>query len=145
MGAPYEMNGPYQTGDVYKCSLSRRTNGNGCSKLNLGIVSQNTTQCFTSESQHTLHKVTATIMKVQNLNKCACMYCIGVNMSACFSASVSVNIMVTCVRQKCGYHTNHSTFYYIFQWFMYISTCGLYRTSHHMLLHTGCTCVVLVR
>uniref|UniRef100_A0A7N6BY20 VWFA domain-containing protein n=1 Tax=Anabas testudineus TaxID=64144 RepID=A0A7N6BY20_ANATE len=44
VGAPYEMNGPYQTGDVYKCSLSKRTNGNGCSKLNLGIVSLNTTQ-----------------------------------------------------------------------------------------------------
>ncbi|XP_032373686.1 integrin alpha-11a isoform X2 [Etheostoma spectabile] len=39
VGAPYEMNGPYQTGDVYKCSLSRRTNGNGCSKLNLGRIS----------------------------------------------------------------------------------------------------------
>lgn len=52
MGAPYEMNGPYQTGDVYKCSLSRRTNGNGCSKLNLGIVSQNTF-FFTRESQDT--------------------------------------------------------------------------------------------
>lgn len=38
VGAPYEMNGPYQTGDVYKCSLSKRTNSNGCSKLNLGIV-----------------------------------------------------------------------------------------------------------
>ncbi|KAI4830955.1 hypothetical protein KUCAC02_002556, partial [Chaenocephalus aceratus] len=33
------MNGPYQTGDIYKCSLSRRTNGNGCSKLNLGRIS----------------------------------------------------------------------------------------------------------
>ncbi|XP_069561725.1 integrin alpha-11a [Brachyistius frenatus] len=33
------MNGPYQTGDVYKCSLSKRTNGNGCSKLNLGRIS----------------------------------------------------------------------------------------------------------
>ncbi|XP_034736538.1 integrin alpha-11a isoform X1 [Etheostoma cragini] len=39
VGAPYEMNGPYQTGDVYKCSLSTRTNGNGCSKLNLGRIS----------------------------------------------------------------------------------------------------------
>uniref|UniRef100_A0A8C3AS97 Integrin, alpha 11a n=1 Tax=Cyclopterus lumpus TaxID=8103 RepID=A0A8C3AS97_CYCLU len=39
VGAPYEMNGPYQTGDIYKCSLSRRTNGNGCSKLNLGRIS----------------------------------------------------------------------------------------------------------
>uniref|UniRef100_A0A3Q1FWC3 Integrin, alpha 11a n=1 Tax=Acanthochromis polyacanthus TaxID=80966 RepID=A0A3Q1FWC3_9TELE len=39
VGAPYEMNGPYQTGDVYKCSLSKRTNGNGCSKLNLGRIS----------------------------------------------------------------------------------------------------------
>ncbi|XP_075326413.1 integrin alpha-11a [Odontesthes bonariensis] len=33
------MNGPYQTGDVYKCSLSKRINGNGCSKLNLGRIS----------------------------------------------------------------------------------------------------------
>ncbi|KAM9860747.1 integrin alpha-11a isoform 2-T2 [Aulostomus maculatus] len=39
VGAPYEMNGPYQTGDVYKCSLSKRTNGNGCTKLNLGRIS----------------------------------------------------------------------------------------------------------
>ncbi|XP_029353980.1 integrin alpha-11a isoform X2 [Echeneis naucrates] len=39
VGAPYEMNGPYQTGDVYKCSLSKRTNGNSCSKLNLGRIS----------------------------------------------------------------------------------------------------------
>uniref|UniRef100_A0AAX7SPG3 VWFA domain-containing protein n=1 Tax=Astatotilapia calliptera TaxID=8154 RepID=A0AAX7SPG3_ASTCA len=38
VGAPYEMNGAYQTGDVYKCSLSKRTNGNGCAKLNLGAV-----------------------------------------------------------------------------------------------------------
>uniref|UniRef100_A0A673B933 VWFA domain-containing protein n=1 Tax=Sphaeramia orbicularis TaxID=375764 RepID=A0A673B933_9TELE len=41
VGAPYEMNGPYQTGDIYKCSLSKRINGNGCSKLNLGKVLQN--------------------------------------------------------------------------------------------------------
>uniref|UniRef100_A0A673B922 VWFA domain-containing protein n=1 Tax=Sphaeramia orbicularis TaxID=375764 RepID=A0A673B922_9TELE len=39
VGAPYEMNGPYQTGDIYKCSLSKRINGNGCSKLNLGRIS----------------------------------------------------------------------------------------------------------
>uniref|UniRef100_A0A669BBQ4 Integrin, alpha 11a n=1 Tax=Oreochromis niloticus TaxID=8128 RepID=A0A669BBQ4_ORENI len=39
VGAPYEMNGAYQTGDVYKCSLSKRTNGNGCAKLNLGRIS----------------------------------------------------------------------------------------------------------
>uniref|UniRef100_A0A3Q3M2Y7 Integrin, alpha 11a n=1 Tax=Mastacembelus armatus TaxID=205130 RepID=A0A3Q3M2Y7_9TELE len=39
VGAPYEMNGPYQTGDIYKCPLSKRTNGNGCSKLNLGRIS----------------------------------------------------------------------------------------------------------
>lgn len=38
VGAPYEMNGAYQTGDVYKCSLTKRTNGNGCTKLNLGKV-----------------------------------------------------------------------------------------------------------
>ncbi|XP_051919013.1 integrin alpha-11a isoform X1 [Hippocampus zosterae] len=39
VGAPYEMNGAYQTGDVYKCSLTKRTNGNGCTKLNLGRIS----------------------------------------------------------------------------------------------------------
>ncbi|XP_075875483.1 integrin alpha-11a [Nelusetta ayraudi] len=39
VGAPYEMNGPYQTGDVYKCSLRGRNNGNSCSKLNLGRIS----------------------------------------------------------------------------------------------------------
>ncbi|XP_033844801.2 integrin alpha-11a [Periophthalmus magnuspinnatus] len=39
VGAPYEMNGPYQTGDVYKCSLNKRINGNGCTKLNLGRIS----------------------------------------------------------------------------------------------------------
>lgn len=39
VGAPYEMNGPYQTGDVYKCSLHSRVNGNGCTKLNLGRIS----------------------------------------------------------------------------------------------------------
>lgn len=68
MGAPYEMNGPYQTGDVYKCSLSKRINGNGCSKLNLGIVSQNTTQL--------LHTVTVTILIVQHLDICVytCLY-----------------------------------------------------------------------
>ncbi|XP_061743040.1 integrin alpha-11a isoform X2 [Nerophis ophidion] len=33
------MNGAYQTGDVYKCSLTKRTNGNGCTKLNLGRIS----------------------------------------------------------------------------------------------------------
>uniref|UniRef100_A0A674NF41 Integrin, alpha 11a n=1 Tax=Takifugu rubripes TaxID=31033 RepID=A0A674NF41_TAKRU len=37
VGAPYEMNGPHQTGDVYKCSINRRNNG--CSKLNLGRIS----------------------------------------------------------------------------------------------------------
>ncbi|XP_011608268.1 integrin alpha-11a isoform X2 [Takifugu rubripes] len=31
------MNGPHQTGDVYKCSINRRNNG--CSKLNLGRIS----------------------------------------------------------------------------------------------------------
>uniref|UniRef100_A0A8C6WUI4 Integrin, alpha 11a n=1 Tax=Neogobius melanostomus TaxID=47308 RepID=A0A8C6WUI4_9GOBI len=39
VGAPYEMNGPYQTGDVFKCSLNQRVNGNGCTKLNLGRIS----------------------------------------------------------------------------------------------------------
>uniref|UniRef100_A0AAY4DWZ0 VWFA domain-containing protein n=1 Tax=Denticeps clupeoides TaxID=299321 RepID=A0AAY4DWZ0_9TELE len=38
VGAPYETNGPHQTGDVYKCPLSRRSNGS-CSKLNLGRIS----------------------------------------------------------------------------------------------------------
>uniref|UniRef100_A0A3P8VP66 Integrin, alpha 11a n=1 Tax=Cynoglossus semilaevis TaxID=244447 RepID=A0A3P8VP66_CYNSE len=37
VGAPYEMNGPYQTGDVYKCSLN--SNKHSCSKLNLGRIS----------------------------------------------------------------------------------------------------------
>lgn len=36
------MNGPHQTGDVYKCSINRRNNG--CSKLNLGTVPQHTAQ-----------------------------------------------------------------------------------------------------
>lgn len=40
VGAPNEMNGPYQTGDIYKCPLTKKNNGNGCSKLNLGTVSQ---------------------------------------------------------------------------------------------------------
>lgn len=35
------MNGPHQTGDVYKCSINRRNNG--CSKLNLGTVTQHST------------------------------------------------------------------------------------------------------
>lgn len=39
VGAPYEMNGPYQTGDIYKCSLNKRINGNSCTKLNLGRIS----------------------------------------------------------------------------------------------------------
>ncbi|KAF7212460.1 integrin alpha-11a isoform X1 [Nothobranchius furzeri] len=38
VGAPYEMTGSYQTGDVYKCSL-KQLNGNGCMKLNLGKIS----------------------------------------------------------------------------------------------------------
>lgn len=70
VGAPYEMNGPYQTGDVYKCSLNRRTNGNGCSKLNLGIVSQNTTR----KSQHSWHTVAVTVRNVQHLHECVCVY-----------------------------------------------------------------------
>jgi len=62
VGAPYEMNGPYQTGDVYKCSLSKRINGNGCSKLNLGTVLQNTTQFLPQHwKMHALHTVTETI------------------------------------------------------------------------------------
>ncbi|XP_062845604.1 integrin alpha-11a [Trichomycterus rosablanca] len=39
VGAPLETNGQHQTGDVYKCSLSRRTVGPSCTKLNLGKVS----------------------------------------------------------------------------------------------------------
>uniref|UniRef100_A0A8C5CFZ9 Integrin, alpha 11a n=1 Tax=Gadus morhua TaxID=8049 RepID=A0A8C5CFZ9_GADMO len=39
VGAPNEMNGPYQTGDIYKCPLSKKNNGNSCSKLNLGRIS----------------------------------------------------------------------------------------------------------
>ncbi|KAF4091000.1 hypothetical protein AMELA_G00032020 [Ameiurus melas] len=35
VGAPLETNGQHQTGDVYKCSLSRRTPGPSCTKLNL--------------------------------------------------------------------------------------------------------------
>ncbi|XP_018608039.2 integrin alpha-11a [Scleropages formosus] len=38
VGAPFETNGQYQTGDVYKCPLSKRSRG-GCSKLNLGRIS----------------------------------------------------------------------------------------------------------
>lgn len=59
---------------------------------------------------------------------------------ACFSRHVSVNIMMTCVRQKCGYHTMHSAFYYFFKQFMCISTCVICRKCYHMPLHTGCTC-----
>lgn len=39
VGAPLETNGQHQTGDVYKCSLSRRTPGPSCTKLNLGTLS----------------------------------------------------------------------------------------------------------
>ncbi|XP_053472974.1 integrin alpha-11a isoform X1 [Ictalurus furcatus] len=39
VGAPLETNGQHQTGDVYKCSLSRRTPGPSCTKLNLGKIS----------------------------------------------------------------------------------------------------------
>ncbi|XP_048886005.1 integrin alpha-11-like isoform X1 [Brienomyrus brachyistius] len=38
VGAPLETNGQYQTGDVYKCPVSRRSRGS-CSKLNLGRIS----------------------------------------------------------------------------------------------------------
>ncbi|KAL4613408.1 integrin alpha-11 [Arapaima gigas] len=37
VGAPFETNGQYQTGDVYKCPLGKRPRG--CSKLNLGRIS----------------------------------------------------------------------------------------------------------
>lgn len=50
------MTGPYQTGDVYKCSLSKRINGNGCSKLNLGIVLQNTSDFYYSSPTNTVLK-----------------------------------------------------------------------------------------
>ncbi|XP_076854585.1 integrin alpha-11a [Brachyhypopomus gauderio] len=39
VGAPLESNGQHQTGDVYKCPLSRRAAGPSCSKLNLGKIS----------------------------------------------------------------------------------------------------------
>ncbi|KAJ8406427.1 hypothetical protein AAFF_G00300010 [Aldrovandia affinis] len=38
VGAPLETNGPYQTGDIYKCPMTRRPNNN-CAKLNLGRIS----------------------------------------------------------------------------------------------------------
>ncbi|KAI1889416.1 hypothetical protein AGOR_G00162650 [Albula goreensis] len=38
VGAPLETNGLYQTGDIYKCPMSRRPNNN-CAKLNLGRIS----------------------------------------------------------------------------------------------------------
>ncbi|XP_031425218.1 integrin alpha-11a [Clupea harengus] len=38
VGAPLDHNGPHQTGDVYKCPLSKRSNGS-CTKLNLGRIS----------------------------------------------------------------------------------------------------------
>ncbi|KAL7980248.1 hypothetical protein Chor_001516 [Crotalus horridus] len=37
VGAPYEINGPQKTGDVYKCSVNGKANST-CSKLNLGRV-----------------------------------------------------------------------------------------------------------
>ncbi|XP_037390212.1 integrin alpha-11a [Pygocentrus nattereri] len=39
VGAPLETNGQHQTGDVYKCPLSRRAAGPSCTKLNLGKIS----------------------------------------------------------------------------------------------------------
>uniref|UniRef100_A0A3P8VRV2 Integrin, alpha 11a n=1 Tax=Cynoglossus semilaevis TaxID=244447 RepID=A0A3P8VRV2_CYNSE len=50
VGAPYEMNGPYQTGDVYKCSLN--SNKHSCSKLNLGRVSTTEPLWKTFVKQH---------------------------------------------------------------------------------------------
>ncbi|XP_066557311.1 integrin alpha-11 [Amia ocellicauda] len=38
VGAPFETNGQHQTGDIYKCPLNKKGNGN-CSKLNLGRIS----------------------------------------------------------------------------------------------------------
>uniref|UniRef100_A0A9J8D840 Integrin, alpha 11a n=1 Tax=Cyprinus carpio carpio TaxID=630221 RepID=A0A9J8D840_CYPCA len=38
VGAPLETNGQHQTGDVYKCPLSRRSGGPSCTKLNLGTA-----------------------------------------------------------------------------------------------------------
>lgn len=57
----------------------------------------------------------------------ACFVKLFTAVPACFSPHVSVNIMMTCVRQKCGYHTMHSTFYYFFKQFMCISTCVICR------------------
>lgn len=129
VGAPYEMNGPYQTGDVYKCSLSKRTNGNGCSKLNLGIVSLNTTQLL----------LTVTVTILVHLHKCVYTCYTGIYRSACLSACVSVSFIVACARQKCGYHSSHSAFYSFFKWSSPVPTCELYHTSC-TLLHTWHTC-----
>lgn len=110
MGAPYEMNGAYQTGDVYKCSLSKRTNGNGCAKLNLGAVLQNTPRFLKEHHEKSPNTD-------RDHHKCkmnACFVKLFTTVPACFSPHVSVNIMMTCVRQKCGYHTMHATFYYFF-------------------------------
>ncbi|KAI1904404.1 hypothetical protein AGOR_G00005290 [Albula goreensis] len=38
VGAPFETSGPHQTGDVYKCPLNGKSNGN-CTRLNLGRIS----------------------------------------------------------------------------------------------------------
>ncbi|XP_064168398.1 integrin alpha-11 isoform X2 [Anguilla rostrata] len=38
VGAPFETSGPIQTGDVYKCPMNGKANGN-CTRLNLGRIS----------------------------------------------------------------------------------------------------------
>lgn len=96
MGAPYEMNGPYQTGDVYKCSLN--SNKHSCSKLNLGRVSTTEPLWKTFVKQH----------------------CIGVSLCVRPSDHMSVNSLVECGRLKCEDHTNHSTFYYSLYIFPYV-------------------------
>ena len=73
VGAPYEMNGPYQTGDIYKCSLSKRPNSNSCSKLNLGIVSQIQPISFPREFPR---YATYNISDNNECEKCTYAYCI---------------------------------------------------------------------
>lgn len=105
VGAPYEMNGPHQTGDVYKCSINRRNNG--CSKLNLGRV-----------SQHTAPPTTHTTQSGDGNQ----------------DAHLSVNSVVSHVGDR-PVGTIPVIPHFPFECFMYISTCVLYHTSHHRLLH----------
>lgn len=137
VGAPYEMNGPYQTGDIYKCSLSKRTNGNGCSKLNLGIVSLYFIQflvCAYHKPHHylSMHVCTA----------CTVHMCVDMCMHMCVCVLISVT--VAWERHKCGYHAIHSLFY---NWFYGLCTfpCVLYHTCDCMSRHMEHICAVLVR